>query len=93
MKTLELEPSLDGTKLTFDLPPDVAAAIAEHPGLKLRIEVPGPGGVLPPVPKPGDGVEAWRRYREACGSLSGGFERPPQDGHLDGPPADLSGIA
>ena len=93
MKTLTLEPSLEGTKLIFDLPPDVAAAVADHPGVKLRLEVPEPGRNLPPVPKPGDGVQAWRRYREACGTLSEGVVRPPQDGCLDGPPADLSGIA
>ena len=90
MRTLELKPSLDGTRLTFELPPEVASAI--RPGVKLRLEVPDAARTLPPVPKPGDGVKAWRRYREACGVLGEGFQRPPQDGHLDGPPVDLSGI-
>lgn len=93
MKTLELEPRLEGTTLTFDIPADVAAAIAYLPGVKLRLEVPDPDPSLPPMPKPGDGVEAWRAWHEAIPPLSEDFACPPKDDHLDRPPADLTGIS
>ena len=73
MKTLELEPSLEGTKLTFDLPADVAAAIAAHPGRKLQLNVPDDEPAVP-VPAPGDGPEAWAHWHRSLGTLSEDFE-------------------
>lgn len=75
MKTLELEPLLVGAKVTFDLPPEAAAAIAAHPGSKLRLAIPGMDEAWLVMPNPGDGVDAWRRYRDACGTPSMSFRR------------------
>ena len=91
MKTLELEPSLEGTKLTFDLPADVAAAIAAHPGRKLQLNVPDDEPAVP-VPAPGDGPGAWARWHRSLGTLSEDFECPSRDEDLDEPPADLAGM-
>ena len=91
MKTLELEPSLVGTKLTFDLPADVAAVIAAHPGRKIELRVQD-GATDIPTPKPGDGVEAWARWHQSFGPLSDDFECPPRDEDLDEPPVDITGM-
>ena len=83
MSTLRLKASVENGRLVTDLPPELAEFASDGTTFDISIDLPEPEEEVP-LPKPGDGPEAYLRFLETLSPL-GKIVRPPQDGHLDLP--------
>ena len=84
MSTLHLTASLENGRLVAPFPPELADTATDGTTFDISVNLPEPDEEDAPLPKPGDGPEAFLRYFETLRSL-GDIVLPPHNDHLDLP--------